>query len=349
MTAESFAERLLEWFDHAGRHDLPWQHPRSAYRVWISEVMLQQTQVATVIPYFERFLARFPDLAALASASVESVLEAWSGLGYYSRGRNLHRAAQVCVRDYGGELPDDVKALMALPGIGRSTAAAILTQAFGQRAAILDGNVKRILTRHAGIEGDPGRSSVERQLWALAEQHLPNHRLADYTQAVMDLGATICTPRQPRCEACPVRHDCIALSSDRVAHLPSPKQRKSNPVRAVTMLVLTDAKGRVCFERRPPFGIWGGMLGLPEFPDETAAHAHLTEQGLRIRQSHIGPRLRHVFTHFRLDITPLGVQADGCEHIAEDRREWHAPEVFATLALPTAVRRVLEFRVRSLS
>jgi A/G-specific adenine glycosylase len=342
MSDGDFAVRLLRWFETHGRHDLPWQHPRSAYRAWISEVMLQQTQVATVIPYFERFVARFPDLATLAAASVDEVLALWSGLGYYSRGRNLHRAAGFCIERHGGDLPDTLDALVALPGIGRSTAAAILAQAHGQRAAILDGNVKRVIARHAGIEGVSSQGAVERQLWAVADKRLPQHRLADYTQALMDLGASVCTPRQPRCTACPVRGDCIALATDRVALLPTPKPRKTAPERSVTMLVLIDAEDRVLFERRPPLGLWGGLLGLPEYVDADTTLADLACRGISVTASHIGPPYRHVFTHFKLDITPLVVEIDCINAIAEATHEWHPRSAFADLALPTAVRRVLE-------
>lgn len=349
MSDGDFAARLLRWFDAHGRHDLPWQHPRSAYRVWLSEVMLQQTQVATVIPYFERFVARYPDLPALAAASVDEVLALWSGLGYYSRGRNLHRTAQVCAERHDGALPDTFDALVALPGVGRSTAAAILAQAHGQRAAILDGNVKRVLTRHAGIEGHPGQAAVEKRLWMIAEARLPQTRLADYTQALMDLGATVCSPRRPACPTCPLRADCVALASDRVAQLPTPKPRKTTPERSVAMLVLIDGCDRVLFERRPPLGLWGGLLGLPEYADEDVARDELARRGLAASSARVGAPYRHVFTHFKLDITPLIVEIDeGEAGIAEPGREWHPRSAFADLALPTAVRRVLDRSLRRL-
>ena len=346
MSDGDFAARLLRWFDTHGRHDLPWQHPRSAYRVWLSEVMLQQTQVATVIPYFERFVARFPTLESLAAASVDEVLALWSGLGYYSRGRNLHRAAQACAVRHGGSLPDTLDGLVALPGIGRSTAAAILAQAFGQRAAILDGNVKRVLARHAGVEGHPGQSAVEQRLWAVAEARLPQSRLADYTQALMDLGATVCTPKRAACPTCPLRADCVALAGDRVAQLPTPKPRKTTPERAVTMLVLVDRDDRVLFERRPPQGLWGGLLGLPEYDAADSALADLARRGIVVAETCVGPPYRHVFTHFKLDITPLVVVSEGA--VAEATHEWHPRSAFADLALPTAVRRVLDQSLRRL-
>ena len=349
MSDGDFAARLLRWFDTHGRHDLPWQHPRSAYRVWLSEVMLQQTQVATVIPYFERFVARYPDLPALAAASVDEVLALWSGLGYYSRGRNLHRAARVCAERHGGALPDTLDALVALPGVGRSTAAAILAQAHGQRAAILDGNVKRVLARHAGIEGHPGQAAVEKRLWTIADACLPQARLADYTQALMDLGATVCTPKRPACPTCPLRADCIARASDRVAQLPTPRPRRITPERAVTMLVLVDRDDRVLFERRPPQGLWGGLLGLPEYDAADRALADLARRGIVVAESCLGPPYRHVFTHFKLDITPLIVVSEDVDAVAEPAHEWHPRAVFANLALPTAVRRVLDQSLRRLA
>ncbi len=347
MNDADFATRLLHWFNLHGRHDLPWQQPRSPYRVWLSEVMLQQTQVATVIPYFERFLLRFPDLATLASATADDVLAHWAGLGYYSRGRNLHRAAQRCIELHDGELPRTPEELVALPGIGRSTAAAILAQAHGLRAAILDGNVKRVLARHAGVAGFPGQPAIERQLWAIAESRLPDARLADYTQALMDVGATVCTPKRPQCTACPVRSDCLALATERVHLLPTPKVRKSVPERRVVMLVLIDRANRILFERRPPSGIWGGLLGLPEFDTHVAAeHAVATRWNSAIAPDRIAP-YRHVFTHFKLDIEPLLVHLDDVTAVADANHEWHGPDRFADLALPTAIRRVLDRALRS--
>jgi len=346
MSGGTFAARLLHWFDRHGRHDLPWQHPRTPYRVWLSEVMLQQTRVATAIPYFSRFVARFPDVRSLAAAAQDEVLACWSGLGYYSRARNLQRAAQACLAEHDGELPRTLEQLTALPGIGRSTAAAILAQAHGERIAILDGNVKRVLARHADIQGFPGRPAVERALWSEATARLPPQRLADYTQALMDFGATVCTPRRPMCPTCPLRDDCLAVARDHVHALPTPKPRRVIPERKVVMLVLLDGDGCVLFERRPPSGIWGGLLGLPEFASIEDALLAAARRGAATGDALPARTYRHQFTHFKLDITPLLLQVRAATAVAESSHEWHAREAFADLALPTAVRRVLELALR---
>ena len=263
----TFADALLRWFDRDGRHDLPWQHPRTPYRTWVAEIMLQQTQVQTVIPYYARFLEALPTLPALAAADADRVLALWSGLGYYARARNLHRAAQVCVAEHGGELPVDFDALAALPGIGRSTAGAILAQAHGARFAILDGNVKRTLARVHGIDGWPGSSAVEKRLWAIAEASLPDARLADYTQAIMDFGATLCTRHDPGCLLCPLQDGCVARREGRVDQLPQARPGKPLPERRTLMLLLRDDAGQVLLARRPPTGVWAGLWSLPETDD----------------------------------------------------------------------------------
>lgn len=261
---DRFARNLLHWYDKHGRHDLPWHHNRNAYRVWVSEIMLQQTQVTTVIPYFEAFMARFPDVRALASAPEDDVLSHWSGLGYYARARNLHKAAKQVVMEFGGEFPADQETLESLTGIGRSTAAAILAQAFGKRATILDGNVKRVLARYHAVPGWPGQSAVLNKLWEHAENHTPEERVKDYTQAIMDLGAMVCTRNKPECKTCPVNDGCQAYNRDEVQRYPGPKPRKEKPEKTTWMLILEDTKGRILLERRPPTGIWGGLWSLPE-------------------------------------------------------------------------------------
>ncbi len=300
---------LLAWFDRHGRHDLPWQQPRTPYRVWLSEIMLQQTQVATVIPYFERFTARFPDIPSLADASLDEVLHLWTGLGYYARARNLHKAAQIIRDQHGGNFPETFEAVLALPGIGRSTAGAILAQALGQRHAILDGNVKRVLTRYHAISGWPGQKAVENRLWALAEAATPRDRVADYTQAIMDLGASVCG-RKPDCPACPLAGDCRARAEGKPAAYPTPRPRRSLPVRQATLLILRDAEGRVLMQQRPPSGIWGGLWSLPECPPEQdPAHYCRDQLGLALADAQEGPGLRHSFSHFQLDIRTLQARA----------------------------------------
>lgn len=315
-----FASRLLAWFDVHGRHDLPWQSPRSAYRVWLSEVMLQQTQVATVIPYFERFLARFPDFTALAAADIDEVLALWAGLGYYARARNLHAAAKQVASRHRGEMPNDLEAVQALPGVGRSTAAAILAQAYGARHAILDGNVKRVLARHAAVPGWPGEPKVAARLWAVSERLLPQTRLADYTQAIMDLGATLCTARAPACERCPVADDCVARRDERVAEFPASKPAKARPFRQAQLLVIENADGDLLIERRPPSGIWGGLWSLPVLDSGIEPAAAVRDRyGLAVRKLGGLQPFRHAFTHFELELTPqrLRLVTDGGAAVRE--------------------------------
>ena len=320
-----FAEEVLAWFDVHGRKDLPWQHPRTPYRVWISEVMLQQTQVATVIPYFERFMARFPNVTTLARAELDAVLHLWTGLGYYARGRNLHAAAKRIVCDHGSELPSNLDALMALPGIGRSTAGAILSAGHGIPAPILDGNVKRVLARYFAVSGHPGQSSVAETLWAHAEATTPTTRFADYTQAIMDLGATLCTRSNPRCGDCPIATNCMA-HRDNATHLyPAPKPRKEMPVKRARMFLVVDPNGRCLLERRPPTGLWGGLWSPPERGGDSGADELLAELGLRsssLLDQRYMPGFRHTFTHFHLDIEPLRIEVSEAQLAVADRDRW---------------------------
>ncbi|MBS0556610.1 MAG: A/G-specific adenine glycosylase [Proteobacteria bacterium] len=336
---DSVSKRLLRWFDKHGRHDLPWQHPRTAYRAWIAEVMLQQTQVVTAIPYFLRFIEKYPKLRALAAAPLDDVLAQWSGLGYYSRARNLHRAARICVAEHGGRLPRVYDGLAALPGIGRSTAGAILAQAHGMRFAILDGNVRRVLARLHGVRGWPGESATQTKLWALAESHTPHARVADYTQAIMDLGATVCTRSRPRCAACPLKRSCIALRDGVVAQLPERKPVRALPTRKTVMLLLRDRAGRILLERRPPTGVWAQLWSLPEAHDTDAARRHL---GNRITLRALAPFI-HTFSHYRLDVTPMTGVVAATRGIADvpDRR-WLLPRDAASLGLPAPVRKLIE-------
>ena len=338
-----FAQHLIRWQQTYGRHHLPWQNTHDAYRIWLSEIMLQQTQVNTVIPYYLRFLERFPDLARLADASQDEVLELWSGLGYYSRGRNLHAAAQRVCERHGGAFPARIEDIVALPGIGRSTASAIAVFAFGARSAILDGNVKRVLTRHFGITGHPGERKVETRLWQLAESLLPTHDVATYTQALMDLGATVCTRSRAACDHCPVSTSCVARASNQVACLPTPRSRKTAPQKATRMLILRHA-GEILLEKRPPSGIWGGLWSLPEADMDTDIATHCrTRFGMETTAAGSLPELRHSFTHFRLRIAPQLLDVTHLLPRAEQTGQlWLAPRAALSAAIPTPVRKLLQ-------
>ena len=339
-----FAIRLAAWQDRHGRHDLPWQREPTPWRVWVSEIMLQQTQVATVIPYFERFIARFPEVGALAAADPDEVLALWSGLGYYARARNLHRAAQHVVERHGGEVPQDLEGLTALPGIGRSTAAAILALSHDLPHPILDGNVRRVLARHAAVEGWPGQPAVTRTLWEIAESRMPKRGAAAYTQAIMDLGATVCTARNPACEACPVSGDCAARLEGRQNELPEPRPRRALPTRRCFMLLL-EHEGGLLLERRPPSGIWGGLWSLPEVEDAKAARewcrANLGGAPRRFRRL---SAIRHGFTHFRLEAVPLAAEVDNPAGCVMEGGRWLWYKAGQTLpgGMPAPVARLLE-------
>ena len=338
MIRDALAPNLLAWFDAHGRKDLPWQEPRTPYRVWLSEIMLQQTQVATVVPYFLRFVEKFASLAALAAAPLDDVLAAWSGLGYYSRARNLQRAAQICVVEHGGELPRDFAALSALPGIGRSTAGAILAQAHGMQFPILDGNVKRVLARVHGVRGWPGEAAVQKSLWTFADAHTPPERVADYTQAIMDLGATLCTRAKPRCPQCPLSAQCVASHENLTAQLPQRKPPRTLPVRKTLMLVLRDTSGRVLLERRPPTGVWAQLWSLPEADDLDAMRACHGD----IELLPLAPFV-HTFSHYRLDVTPLAARVAEPAAITDNPvRRWLHPADAARLGLPAPVRKLIE-------
>jgi A/G-specific adenine glycosylase len=338
-----FADRLIRWQRRHGRHDLPWQADwqlqRDPYRVWLSEIMLQQTQVATVIPYYLRFLERFPALASLATAPTEAVMAQWSGLGYYARARNLHACAKAVMTKQGGEFPRSPEAIAALPGIGRSTANAIAVFCFGARAPILDGNVKRLLCRHAGIEGYPGTPAVERELWRLAESLLPKEDIGRYIQAQMDLGATVCTRSRPDCAACPLTDDCRAYREDRTAELPAARPRKTLPERS-TMVLLIVSNGKVLLEQRPPTGIWGGLLSLPEVASDADPESEASRLGYRLLCRQPLPALLHTFSHFRLRLQPLlcQVEAGG---VSDGNLRWLALDSLASAPLPAPIRRII--------
>jgi A/G-specific adenine glycosylase len=334
-----FADRLLAWWDRHGRKDLPWQHPRTPYRVWVAEIMLQQTQVSTVIPYFERWMQRFPDIAQLAQAPLDDVLAQWAGLGYYARARNLHRAAQMCLQQYDGTLPLTSAELSALPGIGRSTANAIVSQATDQPAAVLDGNVRRVLARHAMVEGWPGSTAVQSILWREAETHLPQHRGADYTQAIMDLGAMVCSRTAPGCEQCPLNTDCRARAAGAVQRYPGAKPQTKVHDRQVFMLIVHDHVRGVLLERRPPAGIWGGLWSLPE-AENLAELEHRT--GLVLADAERLPARLHRLTHLRMHIQPLllrTVRPAQVKYCTEQR--WMVLGGREALGVPKPVARLL--------
>ena len=344
MTPDAFGRRVLDWFDAHGRKRLPWKENPTPYRVWVSEIMLQQTQVATVISYYERFVARFPDLVALADADLDEVLGLWAGLGYYARARHLHQAAQIARDQHDGELPLDSALLQALPGIGRSTAGAILALAAGQRQPILDGNVKRLLARFAMVEGWPGQSRVLAALWLLAERYTPAERVADYTQAMMDLGAMVCTPRQPRCHQCPLADGCAAHGRGREADYPAPKPKRDLPVRATRMLLLRGVEDTVLLERRPPVGIWGGLWSFPECPLEVDIADWCRERlGLEVTVGTPWSVLRHSFSHFHLDITPVPVTVGGTSRtvMEGERFVWYNTRCPDERGVAAPVRRLL--------
>lgn len=346
MKVAAFRTAVLDWFDRCGRKDLPWQLLRTPYRVWISEVMLQQTQVATVIPYFERFTQRFPDVLSLANAELDAVLHLWSGLGYYARARNLHKAAQCIRDDYAGEFPTDFASVQALPGIGRSTAGAILALACDQAHPILDGNVKRVLARYHAVTGWPGERRVLERLWALAEAATPKRRVADYTQAMMDLGATCCTRARPRCDQCPLQRGCTAYRSGRQLDYPAPRPRRELPVRTTHMVLVCNAQGEVLLQKRPPTGIWGGLWSLPELDSLEALHPWCEQTlGRPLQRVQTWPAVRHSFSHFHLDIIPLLVElGDNRASLVLEgpAAVWYNTRTSSRRGLATPVQRLLE-------
>jgi len=345
LSTSSFSERLLVWFDDHGRKDLPWQHNTTPYRVWLSEIMLQQTQVSTVIDYYIRFTEQYADVAALAAANLDDVLALWTGLGYYARARNLHKSAQIIVEQYQGIMPSSLDALIALPGIGRSTAGAILALSFQQKHPILDGNVKRVLTRYAAISGWPGQKAVEQKLWHFAEQLLPKDRIAHYIQAQMDLGATICTRSKPLCSQCPLIADCKGYQDGNPTQYPTSKPKKVPPLRQTHWLIVQSQDGLILLEQRPHKGIWGGLWSFPEFENLTAATLFY--------QQHFGPNqddllpcepIRHIFTHYKLDIFPYLVHSSVCSHPITDFEGlgWHTRNDALRLGLPAPVKAFLK-------
>jgi A/G-specific adenine glycosylase len=323
-----------------GRHDLPWQHERTPYTVWVSEVMLQQTQVATVLPFYGRFIARFPTVAALAAAPLDDVLRLWSGLGYYARARNLWHAAREVVARHGGDVPEAFDELHALPGIGRSTAGAILAQARDARFPILDGNAKRVLARYHAVDGWPGESAVQNDLWALAQRHTPSERVADYTQAIMDLGATLCTRARPACTVCPLAEDCAACRAGTQAKYPAPRPRRSRARRSVTVLVVEDPDGCVLLARRPTSGIWGGLYSFPELAEgDSAVEWCARTLGASVAAQRELATIAHGFTHFDLDLAPRWLRLAAAPRVVQDRDDfvWHRPSAAPSVGVPAPV------------
>jgi len=342
MNPSAFQQHILTWFDQHGRKDLPWQQDITPYRVWLSETMLQQTQVTTVIPYFNAFVEKFPTIECLAQAPVDEVLHRWSGLGYYARARNLHKTAQFIVER--GRFPDTLDELISLPGIGLSTAGAILSIAFKKSHPILDGNVKRVLTRYKAVSGWPGNSRVNKELWAISTHLTPEDRVADYTQAMMDLGATICTRSKPACEDCPLESHCLARITGTVSVLPTHKPAKTLPVKQLVFLLLSNNLNRILLEKRPPTGIWGGLWSLPEFYSIESAHNWCLAKNILIDDTQILATQRHTFSHYHLDYTPVLIQTDNPINFVMEANQtvWYNAEQINTLGLPAPIKLLLQ-------
>jgi len=342
-----FSERLLSWFDQEGRKDLPWQVDKTPYRVWVSEIMLQQTQVSSVIDYYRRFMQRFPTLETLAQAEEDDVLEHWAGLGYYARARNLLKCAQTLVTDHGGDFPETLEDVIALPGIGRSTAGAILSIARNERHPILDGNVKRVLCRHYAIETWSGERKTEQMLWRLADELTPAHNAADYTQAIMDLGATLCTRSKPDCTRCPVKADCQALANGQQDILPVSRPKKTIPQKATWVSHIETDDGYILLEKRPPSGIWGSLYSLPEYPVSLDAEQVVSQasQNSRIEPTHyeIGEYFQHTFSHYKLSIQPVRIIAESMSaRVREtDAQRWVHRNDLSTVGMPAPIARYL--------
>jgi len=338
METHEFSHRVLEWFDRHGRKDLPWQVERNPYRVWISEIMLQQTQVTTVIPYYNRFMDRFPDVSSLAEAELVDVTDHWAGLGYYARARHLHLAAKAINHQHAGEFPSTLDALQNLPGIGRSTAGAILSLGMNHRAAILDGNVKRVLCRFAGIEGWPGETNITRQLWELSESLTPTRRVADYNQAMMDLGALVCTRNKPSCENCPLNTDCLARATRRTDMIPTPKPKRHMPSRQCFLLAMRNPNNEIFLETRPPAGIWGNLKSFPEFDSLDDLKAWCIRNGHQTQRMTVLPQRRHTFSHYHLDFTPVICSVTPGNNVSENLQSgWFASQDVRSLPAPIKI------------
>ena len=342
MNSHTFSQNLLTWFDQYGRKDLPWQHPATAYRVWISEIMLQQTQVVTVIPYFNKFTHQYPDIQALANAPLDEVLSLWAGLGYYARARNLHKTAIII--NQAGQFPDSFEGLITLPGIGASTAGAILSIAFSKSQAILDGNVRRVLARFRAIQGWTGGTIVNKQLWEISAQYTPEDRVADYTQAIMDLGATICTRSKPRCIECPLQSDCLALQQQCVHELPTPKLRKKIAVKQSVFIIAINEDKQILLEKRAPTGIWGGLWSVPELANQTELDAWLLKQSIMVTNKQSLAIRRHTFSHYHLDYQPIVLYVDNLINnvLEAEKALWYKHRQNKNIALPAPVKQLFD-------
>lgn len=342
MNPSVFQQNLLNWFDQFGRKDLPWQYPVTAYRVWVSEIMLQQTQANTVIAYFNTFIQHYPDIQTLANASLDEVLSLWSGLGYYARARNLHKTAIIINKK--NHFPDSLEDLVALPGIGASTAGAILSLAFNKRQAILDGNVRRVLARFHAIQGWTGSTQINQRLWKISKQYTPERRVADYTQAIMDLGATLCTRSKPRCMDCPLQADCLALDQQRADELPTPKPSKKIPVKQCIFIIAINANQQILLEKRAPTGIWGSLWSVPEIAKQAELDAWLLKKAIVVTKKQLLEVRRHTFSHYHLDYQPIVLNT---ENLINNTLEsattfWYKHRHSKNIALPTPVKRLFD-------
>ncbi|GIU41964.1 A/G-specific adenine glycosylase [Shewanella colwelliana] len=344
MKTALFSQRITDWYAQSGRKHLPWQQKKTPYKVWVSEIMLQQTQVSTVIPYFEAFMKRFPTIASLANAPQDEVLHHWTGLGYYARARNLHKSAQLICSEHEGDFPIHFEQVLALPGIGRSTAGAVLSLSLGQHHPILDGNVKRVLARHGAIEGWPGKRDVEHQLWQLTESLTPKQGVEQYNQAMMDIGATICTRSKPKCELCPVAIDCKAQLMGRQTEFPGKKPKKTIPEKQAFMLAVLDDSGQTLMTQRPPTGIWGGLWCFPQFNSLTELNEYAETHGITVQADDAISCFRHTFSHFHLDVTAIigSIEITKAREIMEDSASlWYNIANPPKVGLAAATERIL--------
>ncbi|GAB1623380.1 A/G-specific adenine glycosylase [Agarivorans albus] len=346
----NFSSRVVTWYHQAGRKHLPWQQDKTPYKVWLSEIMLQQTQVATVIPYFERFMQRFPTVSDLAKADTDEVLHLWTGLGYYARARNLHKAAKVIAEQHNGRFPEDIDQVIALPGIGRSTAGAVLSLSLRQRHAILDGNVKRVLARHQAIAGWPGKKPVENQLWELAEANTPEQQTTEYNQAMMDLGAMVCTRSKPSCEVCPVAEDCQALKYQRQGDFPGKKPKKVLPEKPTQMLILHWQQQFLLYQR-PMQGLWGGLYCFPEINIEDSISDWLNQHQMSADAIYELSPLRHTFSHYHLDIQPSLIvlsEAPNLQVMADNQQLWYNMQQAPKVGLAAVTEKLLKIAQQAL-